>query len=98
MYFTNNKIMNVKLFNNGKIFITGLKGIHQAPVLVTNLIEYFKALSIFEEDTNLLSHDLVLINSDFDLGYSINISGYLGNSLKQVIFFIAANGLSRCQY
>ena len=70
--FHDNKIMNVKLFNNGKIQITGLKGIHQAPILVTNLIEYFQALSIFQEDTKLLGHDLVLINSDFDLGYSIN--------------------------
>ena len=67
-----NKIMNVKLFNNGKIQITGLKGVNQAPILINNLIEYFKVLSVFEEDTNLINHRLVLINSDFDLGYSIN--------------------------
>lgn len=70
--FHDNKIMNVKLFNNGNIQITGLKGTNQAPDLINNLIEYFQALSIFEEDTNLLTHKLVLINSDFDLGYSIN--------------------------
>lgn len=70
--FHDNKIMNVKLFNNGKIQITGLKGIDQAPVLINNLIEYFKALAIFDDDTSLVSHKLVLINSDFDLGYSIN--------------------------
>jgi TATA-box binding protein (TBP) (component of TFIID and TFIIIB) len=70
--FHDNKIMNVKLFNNGKIQITGLKGIDQAPVLINNLIEYFKALAIFDDNTTLLSHKLVLINSDFDLGYSIN--------------------------
>jgi len=70
--FHDNKIMNVKLFNNGKIQITGLKGIHQAPILVQKLIEYFQDLSILEYDTYLMNHKLVLINSDFDIGYEIN--------------------------
>ena len=40
------KIMNVKLFNNGKIQITGLKKVHQGPELIQTLIEYFQDLSL----------------------------------------------------
>jgi len=67
-----NKIMNVKLFNNGKIQITGLKGVEQAPVLINKLLEYFQYLSVLSYDAYLMNHKLVLINSDFDLGFEIN--------------------------
>ena len=67
-----NKIMNVKLFNNGKIQITGLKGVEQAPILINKLLEYFQYLSVLSYDAYLMNHKLVLINSDFDLGYEIN--------------------------
>jgi TATA-box binding protein (TBP) (component of TFIID and TFIIIB) len=70
--FHEGKIMNVKLFNNGKLQITGLKGVNQAPALVQQLIEYFQDLSVMGYDTFLMNHKLVLINSDFDLGYEIN--------------------------
>ncbi len=66
------KIMNVKLFNNGKIQITGLKEIDQGPILIQALIEYLQDLSILDYDTFLMNHKLVLINSDFDIGYEIN--------------------------
>ena len=65
------KIMNVKLFNNGKIQITGLKGINQSTELVEKLIDYFQALSVLDYETKLISSELVLINSDFDIGYEI---------------------------
>ncbi len=67
-----NKIMNVKLFNNGKIQITGLKKEDQGHLLVKDLIEYFKDINVFEDDIYLVNHKLVLINSDFDIGYEIN--------------------------
>ena len=70
--FHDGKIMNVKLFNNGKLQITGLKGIHQGPELVQKLIEYLQELDIIDHDTYLINHRLVLINSDFDIGYEIN--------------------------
>tara|TARA_B100001123_G_C15209225_1_gene986544 strand:- start:41 stop:781 length:741 start_codon:yes stop_codon:yes gene_type:complete len=70
--FFDEKIMNVKLFNNGKIQITGLKKIDQAPKLVQKLIEYFRDLSIMTEETVLMNHKLVLINSDFNIGFEIN--------------------------
>ena len=66
------KIMNVKLFNNGKLQITGLKKVDQGPKLVQTLIEYLQDLSIIDYDTFLVNHKLVLINSDFDIGYEIN--------------------------
>ena len=66
------KIMNVKLFNNGKLQITGLKKVDQGPQLVQTLIEYLQDLSVLDYDTFLMNHKLVLINSDFDIGYEIN--------------------------
>ena len=66
------KIMNVKLFNNGKIQITGLKGVDQGPILIQKLLEYFQDLSVLTYDAFLMNHKLVLINSDFDLGYEID--------------------------
>ena len=38
--FYNNKIMNLKLFNNGRIQITGLKNENQGEELVKKLITY----------------------------------------------------------
>tara|TARA_B100000902_G_scaffold357762_1_gene372442 strand:+ start:83 stop:820 length:738 start_codon:yes stop_codon:yes gene_type:complete len=65
------KIMNVKMFNNGKIQITGLKKIDQAPQLIKKLIDYFQDIHIFQ-DMEILDHKLVLINSDFDIGYEVD--------------------------
>ena len=45
-----NKIMNVKLFNNGKIQITGLKKEDQGIILIQNLIQYFQNISIFDKE------------------------------------------------
>lgn len=69
--FYGGKIMNVKLFNNGRIQITGLKEENQGENLVKELITYFKDFEIFEEETELISSEIVLINSDFDLGIGI---------------------------
>ena len=65
------KIMNVKLFNNGRIQITGLKKEEQASNLVESLIEYFFEFDIFENPVQLIHKEIVLINSDFELGYEI---------------------------
>ena len=70
--FHDGKIMNVKLFNNGKIQITGLKKEGQGPILIQNLIDYFYDISMFNKEVKILKHDLVLINSDFDLGFEID--------------------------
>ena len=80
------KIMNVKLFNNGKIQITGLKGIEQAPKLVQNLLEYFQDLSVLDYDAYLMNYKLVLINSDFDLGYGIDREKLHDEIIEQGIY------------
>ena len=66
------KIMNVKLFNNGRIQITGLKAEKQPVILVKTLLEYFKDFDIVSEDACLIDSKIVLINSDFDIGFEIN--------------------------
>ncbi len=66
------KIMNVKLFNNGRIQITGLKNENQAVKLVKKLIQYFKDFEVISDYAELIEDKIVLINSDFDLGFEIN--------------------------
>lgn len=70
--FYGGKLMNVKLFNNGRIQITGLKEEKQGDKLVKELITYFKDFDILDESTELTQSEVVLINSDFDLGIGIN--------------------------
>lgn len=65
------KIMNVKLFNNGRIQITGLKNENQAVKLVKGLIQYFKDFEVISDYTELIDNKIVLINSDFDLCFQI---------------------------
>ena len=70
--FYGGKLMNVKLFNNGRIQITGLKEEKQGDKLVKELITYFKDFDILDESTELIQSQVVLINSDFDLGINID--------------------------
>jgi len=67
-----NKIINVKLFNNGKLQLTGLKKVEQGYELIEDLVKYFKKYEILKEDVQILDYQIVLINSDFDLGFEIN--------------------------
>ena len=66
------KIMNVKLFNNGRIQITGLKNENQAVKLIKKLIQYFKDFDVMGDYAELIENKIVLINSDFDLGFEVN--------------------------
>lgn len=66
------KIMNVKLFNNGRIQITGLKNENQGAKLVKKLLQYFKDFEVINDYTELIENKIVLINSDFDLGFEID--------------------------
>tara|TARA_B100000686_G_C16690805_1_gene917491 strand:- start:443 stop:1183 length:741 start_codon:yes stop_codon:yes gene_type:complete len=66
------KIMNVKLFNNGNIQITGLKKTEQGKNLVNELIEYFQDFGVFTKEVDIIDEKLVLINSDFDMKFEIN--------------------------
>ncbi len=57
--------MNVKLFNNGKIQITGLKKPTQGIDLINTLLDYFKDIDMIDNDLHIVTHELVLINSDY---------------------------------
>lgn len=70
--FHDGKIMNVKLFNNGRIQITGLKNENQGVKLVNKLVQYFKDFEAISDYTELIEDKIVLINSDFDLGFEID--------------------------
>jgi TATA-box binding protein (TBP) (component of TFIID and TFIIIB) len=70
--FFENKLMNVKLFNNGNIQTTGIKKTDQAPILINQLIDYFQDINVFQDDVKLINHRLVCINSDFDIEYDVD--------------------------
>jgi len=61
-----NKIINVKLFNNGKLQLTGLKNIEQGYQLIEGLLDHLKKFNILKEQVKILDYEIVLINSDFD--------------------------------
>lgn len=66
------KIVNLKLFNNGSIQMTGIKSdrmaIEIADIITKTLTE------IFGFSIEIINIKTVMINSDFDYGYTINNS------------------------
>ena len=77
MHIFNEKLINVKVFNNGKIQMTGLKNPNQGKKTIDILIKELSKLNneetpIFEGDLNISDYDIVLINSDFDIKYKVD--------------------------
>ena len=70
MLVFSDKLVNVKLFNNGSIQMTGIKNDRMSYEVVDILIQKFT--DIYNTDIKILDIDTVLINSDFDYGYCIN--------------------------
>jgi TATA-box binding protein (TBP) (component of TFIID and TFIIIB) len=74
LVYYNDKIVNVKVFNNGKIQMTGLKETSVCgeilEVLRTKMVKYKLIPTI--SDISINSSEIVLINSDFSIGYKIN--------------------------
>lgn len=66
------KLMNVKLFNNGKFQMTGLKKETHPLEISERLIHYFQSLDIVDPEMKVVNHRIVLINSNFELGFEIN--------------------------
>lgn len=70
------KIINVKIFNNGRIQMTGLKskdqGLNVIDILIKEITRHNIDNCIFDEDLKLSNYKIVLINSDFDIKYKIN--------------------------
>jgi TATA-box binding protein (TBP) (component of TFIID and TFIIIB) len=79
LHVTCEKSVNVKLFNNGKIQMTGIKYETHGDKVLTLLIPYLKKINIASDNTVLSeSNDItykpfniVMINSDFSLGYKV---------------------------
>ena len=85
--FYDDKIINVKFFNNGKIQMTGLKYEDQGINLYNILYTYFKDYKdIFDGDLNLINYRIVLINSDFSLDCDID-RDKLQNKLSEYNYY-----------
>jgi TATA-box binding protein (TBP) (component of TFIID and TFIIIB) len=72
------KIVNVKLFNNGKIQMTGLKYVNHASLVLDKLIPIIKLIDSTSEHTILSNNNIeynpiniVLINSGFNIGFKV---------------------------
>lgn len=73
------KIVNVKIFNNGKIHMTGLKNIDSGKEIVEGLKHIIKKTNentkddiIDDKDFNVSEYKILLINSDFVVNYKID--------------------------
>jgi len=73
-----NKIVNVKVFNNGRIQMTGLKskeqGINILKIILenlNNLTEEVRSKILDNISPEITKSDIVLINSDFDMKFKI---------------------------
>lgn len=65
------KIINVKIFNNGSIQMTGLKNCNQSNIILDILTRRFYKDKIIESQT-IKSMKIVMINSDFHIGFMIH--------------------------
>lgn len=73
------KSVNVKLFNNGKIQMTGLKYETHGDKVLELLLPYLQQLDVSSDDPILLNNqdlqhtpfNIALINSDFFIGYKV---------------------------
>ena len=73
------KIVNVKLFNNGKIQMTGLKYEKNGEKVLDKLLPYIQQLDsespakIFNQSESIAYNpfNIALINSDFSIGYKV---------------------------
>ena len=75
----NEKIVNVKIFNNGKFQMTGIKYKQQGVNIVTNILDYINNLSDEKKESiidnlkpEIINSDIVMINTDFDCKFKIN--------------------------
>ena len=65
------KIINVKIFNNGSLQMTGLKRFDQSDKVLDILVDLFYEKDIIKS-TEIKSKKIVMINSDFHIGFEIN--------------------------
>jgi TATA-box binding protein (TBP) (component of TFIID and TFIIIB) len=70
--------MNIKIFKNGHVQITGVKQINQGKEMIDTLIEKIKEIAKVEENVvkdikslENIGYKVALINSDFKIGFEI---------------------------
>jgi TATA-box binding protein (TBP) (component of TFIID and TFIIIB) len=70
------KSNNIKLFNNGAISMTGLKSVEDGKKAVEIVLKYMKTNNLILEniDSSINNFKIVLINSDYYIGYEIKRS------------------------
>tara|TARA_B100000902_G_C27290607_1_gene906917 strand:- start:1308 stop:2072 length:765 start_codon:yes stop_codon:yes gene_type:complete len=72
IHVVKHKIVNVKIFNNGGVQMTGLKSKEQGEYVVNILKNLLQQHGLVPNDVSLSPIKIVLINSDFDFGQEIN--------------------------
>jgi len=71
MHINIGKIINVKIFNNGGFQMTGITDPSQSDKILSFLTELLHEKELIESK-NIIDKEIVLINSDFDIGFKIN--------------------------
>jgi TATA-box binding protein (TBP) (component of TFIID and TFIIIB) len=76
--YSDESLMNIKMFKNGNIQITGVKSIDDGNQMINLLVSMIKDICIIEPNavTNLdklanINYKVALINSDFKIGFEI---------------------------
>lgn len=71
-----NDINNIKLFNNGSISMTGVKSEKNGKKAIEILFEKLKSSDeiLENKEATITNFEIVLINSDYDIGYEIKRS------------------------
>lgn len=69
-YKDTDKRVNVKLFNNGSIQMTGLKSVELGKQTLDYLVELVNELK--EDRITLGEYSIALFNTDFDIGFKVN--------------------------
>jgi TATA-box binding protein (TBP) (component of TFIID and TFIIIB) len=80
------KKVNIKLFNNGSIQMTGLKSIDLGKKTLSQLLKIVKTMdeNVYDKQTEITlgEYSIALFNTDFDIGFKINrdrLNSYLLN-------------------
>lgn len=71
MHVILDKIINVKIFNNGGVQMTGLKNYEQSDKILQLLTDLFFQKELIKSK-EITSKKIVLINSDFDIGFKVD--------------------------
>jgi len=72
IHIQDEKLVNVKIFNNGNVQMTGLKSEEMGKKIVKILSDELLNKNICTKELNREYFKIVLINSDFDIKYKVN--------------------------